>query len=413
MPGRNRIFAWEGTDAAGKKTSGELSSVNLNLARITLRRQGIQPLKVTRAGPGWIVANFAWLGYGPRINSADIALFIRQVATMIKAGVPLVQTFDIVAAGMDKRRLKRLIRKLRDEVASGHSFAHAVRTQPKYFDDLFCSLIDAGEQAGALDTLLDRLASYREEAEELKTKVRSALNYPLAVLAITGVVSGILLVKVVPQFEQIFAGFGAELPEFTQLVVNMSDFMQVWWLEMIAAMVAVWWLCKTAHRRSKRLRDGQERLALQLPIIGRLIDCSCLARFARTLATTFAAGVPLVDALRSVAGATGNIVYRQAIQQIVDDVSSGIQLNTSMKSANVFPPMMIQMVAVGEESGTMDEMLDRAATCYEDMVANSVAGLTSLMEPVIISILGLVVGGLLIAMYLPVFSMGQAVSGGY
>ncbi len=410
MARANRIFVWEGIDRTGKKTSGEITGTSLNLTRIRLRRQGIHPTRVT--GPGWI-SGFASGRLGERISSADIALFTRQVATMIKAGVPLVQSFEIVATGTENQKMKRVIQKLKDEVASGHSFAYAVRRQPKYFDDLFCCLIDVGEQAGTLDTLLGQLARYREMAEALRAKFKSALSYPATVLVVASLVSAILLVKVVPQFEQIFAGFGAELPALTQVVVKMSDFMQAWWIEIIATATLGWFLGKAIYQNSRFLQKSQERLALRLPIIGKLLNRFCLARFARTLATTFAAGVPLVDALRSIAGATGNIVYYQAIQLMIDDVSSGIPLNTSMKSARVFPPMMIQMVAVGEESGTLDEMLDRVATYYEDLVENSVARLTSLMEPMIVLILGLVVGVLLISMYLPVFSMGQAISGGY
>jgi len=331
---------------------------------------------------------------------------------MMKAGVPLVQSFEIVADGIDNPMMKDLILKIRDEVSSGNSFAHAVKTQPQYFDDLFCNLIDAGEQSGALETMLDRLATYKEKTEALKAKIKSAMNYPIAVLVVAGVVSGILLVKVVPQFEEIFAGFGAELPEFTQMVVNMSRFMQEWWFAGVVALAAVFFAYKEAHKRSRAIRDGQERLALKMPILGDILDKSCIARFARTLSTTFAAGVPLVDALESVAGAAGNIVYLEAINQIKEDVSSGIQLNTSMKLQGVFPNMMIQMVAIGEESGALDGMLDKAATYYEEMVDNAVEGLTSLMEPIIMSFLGVVIGGLIIAMYLPIFSMGDAIGGG-
>jgi len=394
------VFAYEGTDKTGKKTKGEITSTNANVAKAELRKQGINPTKVTKKGGGFNLAQM-----GAKITPGDIALFTRQLATMMKAGVPLVQSFEIVADGMDNPMMKELILKIRDEVSSGNSFAHAIKSQPEYFDDLFCNLVDAGEQSGALETMLDRLSAYKEKTEALKAKIKSAMNYPIAVLVVASVVSGILLVKVVPQFEEIFAGFGAELPEFTQMVVNMSKFMQEWWFIAVAAIAAIYFAYKELHKRFQSVRDGQERLALKLPIIGDILDKSCVARFARTLSTTFAAGVPLVDALESVAGAAGNVVYLEAINKIKEDVSSGIQLNTSMKSVEVFPNMVIQMVAIGEEAGAL-------ATYYEEMVDNAVEGLTSLMEPLIMSFLGVVIGGLIIAMYLPIFGMGDAIGGG-
>ena len=330
---------------------------------------------------------------------------------MMKAGVPLVQSFEIVADGMDNPAMKDLILKIKEEVESGNSFAAAIKTEPDYFDDLFCNLVEAGEQSGALETMLDRLATYKEKSEALKAKIKSAMNYPIAVLVVASVVSGILLIKVVPQFEEIFKGFGAELPEFTQMVVDMSRWMTEWWLLIVVGLGAVFFAYKEAHKRSVPIQDAQERAMLKIPILGDILDKSCIARFARTLSTTFAAGVPLVDALDSVSGAAGNIIYKEAILQIKEDVSSGIQLNTSMRQQNVFPNMVIQMVAIGEESGALDGMLDKAATYYKEMVDNLVDGLTSLMEPIIMSFLGVVIGGLIIAMYLPIFSMGEAVGG--
>jgi type IV pilus assembly protein PilC len=408
MAAANNVFAWEGTDRAGRKTKGEITSKKVVVARNDLRKQGITPTKVSKKGGGIS----ALLSFGAKISPGDIALFTRQLATMMKAGVPLVQSFDIVADGVDNPAMKELIYKIRDDVSGGNSFASAIRGQPDHFDDLFCNLVDAGEQSGSLETMLQRLAEYKEKTEALKGKIKAAMNYPIAVLVVASVVSGLLLVKVVPQFEEIFAGFGAELPEFTQMVVNMSNFMQDWWFFICAGIAAVIYSYKAAHKRSKPLRDGQERFMLKLPVIGDILDKSCIARFARTLSTTFAAGVPLVDALESVSGAAGNIVYYNAIKKVKDDVSSGIQLNYSMKQAEVFPNMLIQMVSIGEESGALDSMLDKAATYYEEMVDNSVDGLTSLMEPIIMSFLGVVVGGLIIAMYLPIFSMGDAISGG-
>lgn len=408
MAAANNVFAWEGTDRAGRKTKGEITSKNAVVAKNDLRKQGITPTKVSKKGGGIS----ALLSFGAKVSPGDIALFTRQLATMMKAGVPLVQSVDIVADGVDNPAMKELIYKIRDDVSGGNSFASAIRGQPDHFDDLFCNLVDAGEQSGSLETMLQRLAEYKGKTEALKGKIKAAMNYPIAVLVVASVVSGLLLVKVVPQFEEIFAGFGAELPEFMKMVVNMSNFMQDWWFFICAGIAAVIYSYKAAHKRSKPLRDGQERFMLKLPVIGDILDKSCIARFARTLSTTFAAGVPLVDALESVSGAAGNIVYYNAIKKVKDDVSSGIQLNYSMKQTEVFPNMLIQMVSIGEESGALDSMLDKAATYYEEMVDNSVDGLTSLMEPIIMSFLGVVVGGLIIAMYLPIFSMGDAISGG-
>jgi len=408
MAAANQVFAWEGTDKTGKKTKGEITSSNANVAKAELRKQGINPTVVKKKG-----GTFDLSSLGAKITPGDIALFTRQLATMMKAGVPLVQSFEIVSDGMDNPMMKDLILKIRDEVSSGNSFADSIKAQPReYFDDLFCNLVEAGEQSGALETMLDRLAEYKEKTEALKAKIKSAMNYPISVLVVAGVVSAILLVKVVPQFEEIFQGFGAELPEFTQLVVNMSDFMVEWWFAIVAAMAAIFFAYKELHKRSVAVQDGQERLMLKLPVIGDILDKSCVARFARTLSTTFAAGVPLVDALDSVSGAAGNIVYKEAILNIKEDVSSGIQLNTSMKAQGVFPNMVIQMVAIGEESGALDGMLDKSATYYEEMVDNAVEGLTSMMEPIIMSFLGVVIGGLIIAMYLPIFGMGDAIGGG-
>ena len=408
MAAASTIFAWEGTDRSGRKTKGEITSRNANLAKAELRKQGINATKISKKGGGLAFLN----KIGQKVRPADVALFTRQLATMMKAGVPLVQSFEIVADGMDNPSMKDLILKIRDDVSSGNSFAYAVRQHPARFDDLFCNLVDAGEQSGALETMLDRLATYMEKTEALKGKIKSAMNYPIAVLVVAAVVSGILLIKVVPQFQKIFAGFGAQLPQFTQMVVDASNWMQAYWLYIVAGLIVAGATYREAHRRSKKVRDTQERVMLKMPILGDILDKSCVARFARTLSTTFAAGVPLVDALESVSGAAGNVVYAEAIKKIKDDVSTGIQLNYSMKQTNVFPNMVVQMVAIGEESGALDGMLDKAATYYEEMVDNAVEGLTSLMEPIIMSFLGVVVGGLVIAMYLPIFSMGKAVTGG-
>jgi len=328
----------------------------------------------------------------------------------MRAGVPLVQSFDIVADGVDKPKLATLIRDIRQDVASGNSFASALKRHPTQFDDLFCNLVDAGELSGALETMLDRIATYKEKTESLKAKVRKAMTYPIAVTIVAFIVSGILLIKVVPQFEQVFQGFGAELPAFTKLVISFSEFAQAYWLAITASLIGAGLAVSSLHRRSKALRDLLDRLSLKLPIAGDIITKSSVARYARTLSTTFAAGVPLVDALNSVAGSTGNSVYVNAVYRIRDDVSTGQQLNFSMRSTGVFPNMVNQMVAIGEEAGALDEMLDKSASYYEEQVDNAVDNLTSLMEPVIMGVLGTLIGGLIIAMYLPIFGLGAVVS---
>ena len=348
-------------------------------------------------------------GGGGKVKPADIALFVRQMATMMRAGVPLVQAFDIVADGVDKAKLKELINTVRQDVAGGNSFAAAIRKHPDQFDELFCNLVDAGEQSGALETMLDRIATYKEKTESLKAKVRKAMTYPIAVLVVAFIVSGILLIKVVPQFEQVFIGFGAELPAFTQMVIGFSEFAQAYWWIIVMGLVGIGFFYSEIHKRSEGFRRAQDRLVLKLPVAGDIIEKSSVARYARTLSTTFAAGVPLVEALNSVAGSTGNSVYVDAVYRIRDDVSTGQQLNFSMRNTGVFPNMVNQMVAIGEEAGALDDMLDKSATYFEEQVDNAVDNLTSLMEPIIMSVLGILVGGLIIAMYLPIFQLGAVV----
>ncbi len=399
------IFLWEGTDKLGKRAKGEIQSTTPAIAKAELRRQGINAVKVRKKGKGLS------LGGGGSVKPADIALFTRQMSTMMRAGVPLVQAFDIVADGVEKPKVGDLIRAVRNDVSGGSSFASALRKHPLYFDDLFCNLVDAGEQSGSLEIMLDRIATYKEKTESLKAKVRKAMTYPAAVLVVAVVVSGILLIKVVPQFEQVFAGFGAELPAFTQFVIGISEFVQDTWLLILAGIIAGIAGITMTYKRSKRMRDTVDRLALKMPIAGNIIEKSAIARYARTLSTTFAAGVPLVEALNSVAGSTGNSVYTAAVYQIRDDVSTGTQLNASMRATGVFPNMIVQMVAIGEEAGALDDMLDKSATYYEEMVDNAVDNLTALMEPMIMSVLGVLVGGLIIAMYLPIFQLGAVVGG--
>jgi type IV pilus assembly protein PilC len=399
------IFLWEGIDKGGRKTKGEISSSTPAIAKAELRRQGISATKVRKKSKGFSLTG------GGSVKPVDIALFTRQMSTMMRAGVPLVQAFEIVAGGVDKPKVATLIRALRDDVAGGSSFAGALRKHPLYFDELFCNLVHAGEQSGALETMLDRIATYKEKTESLKAKVRKAMTYPAAVLVVAFIVSGILLIKVVPQFEEVFAGFGAELPAFTQFVINISEFTQQWWFIILVAIGGVIGAFIAVRKRSKKFREALDRIALKAPIAGNIIEKSAVARYARTLATTFAAGVPLVEALTSVAGSTGNSVYTTAVYQIRDDVSTGQQLNFSMRSTGVFPNMVVQMVAIGEEAGALDEMLDKSASYYEEQVDNAVDSLTALMEPMIMAVLGVLVGGLIIAMYLPIFQLGAVVGG--
>ncbi|WP_122411515.1 type II secretion system F family protein [Pseudomonas viridiflava] len=396
------VFTWEGVDKKGSKISGELSGHNPALIKAQLRKQGINPTKVRKK-------TVSIFGKGKKIKPLDIAFFSRQMATMMKAGVPLLQSFDIISEGSENPNMRSLVDSLKQEVSAGNSFATALRQKPEHFDDLFCNLVDAGEQAGALESLLDRVATYKEKTEKLKAKIKKAMTYPAAVLVVAIIVSGILLIKVVPQFQTVFAGFGAELPAFTLMVIGLSEIVQTWWLAILALFTVGFFLFKRAYKQSQKVRDSIDRFLLRIPVIGPLIFKSSVARYARTLATTFAAGVPLVEALDSVAGATGNVVFRNAVMKIKQDVSTGMQLNFSMRSTAVFPSLAIQMTAIGEESGALDSMLDKVATYYEDEVDNMVDSLTSLMEPMIMAVLGVVVGGLVIAMYLPIFKLGNVV----
>lgn len=399
---KTSTFSWEGTDKKGSKVKGEMSGQNPALVKAQLRKQGVNPTKVRKKAA-------SIFGKGKKIKPMDIALFARQMATMMKAGVPLLQSFDIIAEGVENPNMRKLVDDIKQQVAAGNSFATALRSQPLYFDDLFCNLVDAGEQAGALESLLDRIATYKEKTEQLKAKIKKAMNYPIAVIIVALIVSAILLIKVVPQFQSVFTGFGAELPAFTLWVVHLSESLQKWWFMILLGIFATIFGVKQAFQRSQKVRDGFDRAVLKMPIVGDIIYKSSIARFARTLSTTFAAGVPLVEALDSVAGATGNIVFKDATMKVKSDVSSGMQLNFSMRTTGVFPSMAIQMTAIGEESGALDTMLDKVASYYEEEVDNMVDGLTSLMEPLIMSVLGVLVGGLVVAMYLPIFQLGAVV----
>jgi type IV pilus assembly protein PilC len=396
------VYVWEGVDKKGTKVTGELNGHNPALIKAQLRKQGINPTKVKKK-------SVSIFGSGKKIKPLDIAFFSRQLATMMKAGVPLLQSFDIIGEGSDNPNMRKLVDDVKQQVASGHSLATSLRQKPLYFDDLFCNLVDAGEQAGALESLLDRVATYKEKTEFLKAKIKKAMTYPIAVVVVAVVVTMILLLKVVPQFQSIFAGFGAKLPAFTVMVIGLSQIVQDYWWMLILGLVVAIFAFKRAYRNSEKFRNALDRGLLKLPVIGPLLYKSAVARYARTLSTTFAAGVPLVDALDSVAGATGNVVFRNAVQKVKQDVSTGMQLNFSMRSTGVFPMLAVQMTAIGEESGALDSMLDKVASYYEDEVDNMVDSLTSLMEPIIMAVLGVIVGGLVIAMYLPIFQLGNAV----
>lgn len=396
-------YVYKGIDKKGNKIQGEMNGGSPTIIKALLAKQGITAKSVSKKPKPLFGSG------GKAIKPVDIAVFSRQMATMMKAGVPLVQAFDIVADGLENPNLRKMVLQIRDSVAAGGGFANSLREHPKYFDDLFCNLVDAGEQSGALETMLDRIATYKEKTEALKAKIKKALTYPIAVVVVAIVVTGILLVKVVPQFADTFSNFGAELPAFTLFVLHLSELAQAYWFIILVSIIAAVFCFKLAVQKSPAVAYAVDKYILKLPIIGQIIYLSVMARFARTLATTFAAGVPLIDALTSVAGAAGNRIYADAIIRVREDVSTGIQLNTALKARSLFPTLLIQMSAIGEESGALDAMLDKVAVYYEEAVDNMVDSLTSLLEPLIMSVLGILVGGLMVAMYLPIFQLGGVV----
>ena len=400
---KSDIFLWNGTDKTGRQSKGEIEAASQALAKAMLRQQGIKP-KVVRRKPKALFG-----GNGKPIKAADIALFTRQLATMLKAGVPLVQSFEICEEGMEKPRMQEMVRGIRQDVAAGNGLALSLAKHPRHFDDLFCSLVGSGEESGTLETMLDRVATYKEKTEQLKAKIRKAMTYPSAVVIVAIVVSAILLIKVVPVFAETFQSFGSDLPAFTQFVMDISEFTQEWWIPILAGIIAAVFGIREARLRSVAFSEAIDKLMLKAPVIGGIVHDSVIARFSRTLSTTFAAGVPLVDALNSTAGAAGNSVYAKAILQIRDDVTTGTTLYNAIKATGLFPTMLMQMVSIGEESGSLDDMLGKVATHYEDAVDNAVDSLSSLLEPIIMSILGVLVGGLLVAMYLPIFMLGSVI----
>ena len=399
----NITFVWNGLDRHGRKGQGEIVATSQALAKAQLRKQGITAKSVKKKSKPL----FSTMGKG--IKAADIAIFSRQMATMMKAGVPLVQSFEIVQEGLENPAMSKLVGEIKSEVSSGGGLAPALAKHPKHFDELFCNLVASGENSGTLEVMLDRVATYKEKTEALKAKIRKAMTYPIAVVTVAIVVTGVLLVKVVPTFAETFKGFGADLPAFTLFVLGISEFVQQWWLFIAVALVLAIWGYFQAIVRSSNFRGRVDSIALKLPIIGTIVHDAVVARFSRTLATTFAAGVPLVEALDSTAGAAGNAVYAQGIRQIRDDVTSGTSLHLATRGTGLFPAMLLQMTAIGEESGSLDEMLGKVADQYEAQVDNAVDSLSSLMEPIIMSILGVLVGGLMIAMYLPIFMLGTVV----
>jgi len=396
-------FVWEGKDKSGNKTGGQLSSKSETIARADLRKMGIRVIKIKKK-PKPLFSKAT-----QKILPGDIAVFARQLATMLEAGVPLVQAFDIVGKGHKNPTMAEMLLSVKADIEGGDTLAEGLRKKSLYFDDLFCSLVEAGEQAGVLETLLDKIATYKEKSESIKKKVKKALTYPIAVVAVAFIVTAVLLIFVVPVFEELFQSFGADLPAFTKWVIGLSEWAQEWWWAVIGGLFGFIKTFSFFHKRSAKFRHFIDKSLLKLPIIGEILNQSALARFARTLATMSAAGVPLVDALESVAGACGNIVYYEAVLKIRDDVATGQRLQFSMQQTDIFPHLVIQMVAIGEESGKIDSMLDKVADFYEEEVDNMVDNLSSLMEPFIMVILGTLVGGLIVAMYLPIFKLGAAV----
>jgi type IV pilus assembly protein PilC len=399
-------FAYDGVDRKGIKVKGELPARNMALAKVTLRKQGIT-IKTIREKKKNILEGLM----KKKISTLDITIFTRQLATMMKAGVPLVQSFEIVAEGLENPSMREVVLGIKSEVEGGNTFAGALRKYPRYFDNLFCSLVESGEQSGALETMLDRVAIYKEKSELLKQKIKKAMKYPISVIVVAIIVTIILMVKVVPVFQELFNSFGADLPAFTKMVVNLSNWMQSYWFIFLLIVGIIIATFLEAKKRSKKFQNFLDRTALKLPIFGDLVYKAIIARYSRTLATTFAAGVPLIEALESTAGATNNVVYEQAVMKIREDVATGQQLNFAMRISNKFPAMAVQMVAIGEESGALDAMLDKVANHFENEVDNAVDGLTSMMEPLIMAVLGILIGGLVIAMYLPIFQMGSIVGG--
>ncbi|MCU7842714.1 MAG: type II secretion system F family protein [Candidatus Thiodiazotropha sp. (ex Monitilora ramsayi)] len=402
---KSNLYTWEGTDKKGSRMSGESRATNIAMVRADLRRQGINPLKIRKK------ATSIFSNRKKKITTGDIAVFSRQLATMMSAGVPMVQAFDIVGRGHENPSMMELILTIKSDVEGGTSLADSLRKHPLHFDDLFVNLVRAGEHAGVLESLLHKIALYKEKTESIKGKIKKAMFYPAAVVIVAIIVTAIIMIFVIPQFEQLFKGFGADLPAFTRVVISISRFVQDWWWAILGATILAGYTLTGFWKRSRKFRQTLDRILLKIPVIGPIMHKAAIARFARTLATMSAAGVPLVEALDSVSGATGNVIYSDAVLRMREDVATGQSLQLSMKQRNLFPNMVIQMVSIGEESGSLDDMLTKVADFYEEQVDNAVDAMSSLLEPLIMVILGTLIGGLVVAMYLPIFSMGKAVMG--
>jgi len=397
------VWAWEGTDARGKRMKGNITAVSEAAVKAEMRRMGVNPIKVKKK------AKPLFGGAGKKIIPKDIAIFMRQLATMMAAGVPLVQAFDIVGRGHENPKMQDLILTIKGDIEGGSTLAESIGKHPLYFDDLTVNLVEAGEHAGILEGLLDKIATYKEKTEAIKAKIKKALTYPIAIVVVACIVTAILLIFVVPVFEELFQSFGADLPAFTQMVIDMSRFLQAWWWMVLGILMGVGYSLRTLKRRSRKFREILDRMTLKIPIFGPILEKAAIARFARTLATMFAAGVPLVEAMVSVAGACGNIVFYNGTMEMREDVATGQQLQLTMRNSGLFPNMVVQMVAIGEESGSLDAMLSKVADFYEAEVDDAVDNLSALMEPIIMVFLGTVVGGLVVAMYLPIFKLGAVI----
>jgi type IV pilus assembly protein PilC len=401
ISGKQFPFLWQGKDRKGNRLKGRGLAKNEMEMRADLRRQGIAATKVKKESQ-------LFKSEG-KVTAEDIAIFARQLATMLSAGIPMVQAFEIIGVGHDKPAMQKLVLSIKSDIETGNALNQALAKHPLYFDDLFVNLVEAGEHAGALETVLEKIATYKEKTEALKKKIKKALYYPAAVLAVAVIVTVILLIFVIPQFESLFKGFGADLPAFTQFVVGLSRWMQAkGWLLLIVVVAAVITFTYF-YKRSRPMRQLIDRMSLQIPVIGPILKKAAIARFSRTLATMFGAGVPLVEAMKSVAGATGNIVYQDAVLRMRDEISTGMRMQRAMENTGLFPNMVVQMIAVGEESGSLDEMAAKVADFYEDDVDAAVDSLSSLLEPLIMVILGVLVGGLVVAMYLPIFKLGAVI----
>ena len=398
-------YIWEGKDSKGQKAQGETMGTTVALVKADLRRQGINPTKV-RKKPKPLFGG----GGKTKITPSDISIFARQLATMMDSGVPLVQSFEIIGKGHENQGMSDLLTAVKADIEGGTTLSEALAKHPLYFDELFCNLVQAGEHAGILDSILDKIATYKEKTELIKSKIKKAMTYPIAIMVVAFIITVILLIFVIPQFEQLFSGFGADLPAMTKFVVAMSKWMQEWWWALFGVIAITIKSAKEAKKRSKAFNIFLDKYLLKAPVVGSILHKAAIARYARTLSTMFAAGVPLVEAMDSVSGAVGNFVYRQAVLKMRDEVSTGTQINVAMKQANLFPHMVIQMTAIGEEAGSVDTMLSKVADFYEQEVDDAVDNMTALLEPIIMAFLGVVIGGLVIAMYLPIFQMGKVVS---